>query len=126
MPAQTLDVSRRLPVPDPVVKAITFGRLRAAPDADDEHRNGGIPGHLQGVFFVIRATDIESKRTTSQPGKSQDTQWQVVPGLGAGGDGAGEQVLTDSDQDVKLSEEHHEFRWLAPSRLGPVRLNRAG
>jgi hypothetical protein len=56
--AQTHDVSSRLPGPDRVVKAIAFGSLRAAPDATDEHRNGGIPGHLQGFFFVIRATDI--------------------------------------------------------------------
>ena len=56
--AQTLDVSRRLPGPDRVVKAITVGLLRTAPDATDEHRNGGIPGHLQVTFFVIRATDI--------------------------------------------------------------------
>jgi hypothetical protein len=32
--------------------------LRAAPDAVDEHRNGGILSHLQGFFFVIRVTDI--------------------------------------------------------------------
>ena len=58
MPAQPLDVSGRLPGPDRVVKTVTFGLLRTAPDATDEHRNGGIPGHLQGFFFVIRATDI--------------------------------------------------------------------
>jgi len=76
MPARTLDVSRRLPGPDRMVKAITFGLLRAAPDAIDEHRNWGIPGHLQGFFFVIRATDIRVEADDKSAGQSQDTQRQ--------------------------------------------------
>lgn len=64
--AQTHDVSRRLPGPDRVVKAITMGLLRTTPDAIDEHRNGGIPGHLQGFFFVIRATDLHPSRSRRQ------------------------------------------------------------
>jgi hypothetical protein len=65
MPVQTLDVSRRLPGPDRVVKAITFGLSRTTLDADGEHHNGGIPGRLQGFFFVIRTTGIRVARNST-------------------------------------------------------------